>query len=145
MQRPRGVNFVIGLEIFTVVGVVLYWTTWFFAPEIIQARSPDAHDYQIYVTFEQAFPLADSWLAIAALIGVVGLWRMRDWGFLFSLLASSAAIFLGLMDLLYDLEHGMFIPFTSEAGIELIIVLLMLLLAPLQIYLLWRHRRMFTK
>jgi len=145
MQRARGVNFVIGLEIFTVVGVVLYWVTWFLAPEIIQARSPDAHDYQIYVTFEQAFLLADSWLAIAALIGLVGLWRMRDWGFLFSLLAGSAAIFLGLMDLLYDLEHGMFIPFTSEAGIELIIVLLMLLLAPLQIYLLWRHRRMFTK
>ena len=145
MQRPGGINFVIGLEILVIAGVVLYWTTWFLAPEFIQSRSVDAPDYQIYVNFEQAFPLADSWLAVAALIGVVGLWRMRDWGFLFSLLTGSSAIFLGLMDLLYDLQHGMFIPFALEAGIELIIVLLLLLLAPLQIYLLWRHRRIFTK
>ena len=144
MQRPGGINFVIGLEILVIVGVVLYWTTWFLAPEFIQSRSVDAPDYQIYVNFEQAFPLADSWLAIAALIGVVGLWRMRDWGFLFSLLTGSSAIFLGFMDLLYDLQHGMFIPFTLEASIELLIVLLLLLLAPIQIYLLWRHRRIFT-
>ena len=144
MQRPGGINFVIGLEILVIVGVVLYWTTWFLAPEFIQSRSVDAPDYQIYVSFEQAFPLADSWLAIAALIGVAGLWRMRDWGFLFSLLSGSSAIFLGFMDLLYDLQHGMFIPFTLEASIELLIVLLLLLLAPIQIYLLWRHRRIFT-
>jgi len=145
IQRPREVNFVIGLGIFTVVAAVLYWTAWFFAPETIQARSPDAQDYQIYVSFEQAFPLADSWLAIAALIGVVGLWKMRAWGFLFGLLAGSAAIFLGLMDLLYDLQHNMFVPFTSQAGTEFVIVLLLLLLGPLQISLLWRRRRMFTK
>jgi len=145
IQRPREVNLVVGLGIFTVVAAVLYWTAWFLAPETIQARSPDAQDYQIYVNFEQAFPLADSWLAIAALIGVVGLWKMRAWGFLFGLLGGSAAIFLGLMDLLYDLQHNMFVPFTSQAGTELVIVLLLLLVSPLQIYLLWRRRRMFMK
>jgi hypothetical protein len=145
IQRPREVNLVVGLGIFTVVAAVLYWTAWFFAPETIQARGPGEQDYQIYVNFEQAFPLADSWLAIAALIGVVGLWKMRAWGFLFGLLAGSAGIFLGLMDLLYDLQHNMLVPFTSQAGTEFVIVLLLLLLGPLQIYLLWRRRRMFIK
>ena len=145
MQRPRGVNLVIGVESLIVVVVVLFWATWFLAPESIQARSPDAPDYQIYVSFEQAFILADSWIAIAALVGVLGLWRMRDWGFLFSLLCGGGGIFLALMDLLYDLQHGMFVPLTSEAGTELIIVVLTLSLAPLSIYLLWRHRRMFIK
>jgi len=145
MQRPLGVNFVIGVGILIVVGVVLFWATWFLAPESIQARSPDAPDYQIYVSFEQAFILADCWIVISLLIGIVGLWRMRDWGFLFALLAGGGGIFLALMDLLYDLQHGMFVPLTSEAATELIIVLLTLSLTPLSIYLLWRHRRMFIK
>jgi hypothetical protein len=37
------------------------------------------------------------------------------------LLAGSAAVFLGLMDLLYDLEHRMFTPLTSGALIELVL------------------------
>jgi hypothetical protein len=144
-QRPRGANFVIGVESLIVVVIVFFWTTWFLAPEMIQARSPDASDYQIYVYFEQAFILADCWVAISLLIGAVGLWRMRDWGLLFALLAGGGCIFLALMDLLYDLQHGMFVPLTSEAGTELIIVVLTLSLTPLSMYLLWRHRRMFIK
>jgi membrane protein DedA with SNARE-associated domain len=68
---------------------------------------------------------------------------MRDWGFLFMLLAGSSAIFLGLMDLLYDLKHDMFVPLTTEAAIELIIVLLLLLLGSGVIVTMWRVRRVF--
>lgn len=143
MKRPLEINIVIGLGLFAVVAVGLYWITWFAAPEFIQARTPADPDYQIYVSFEQAFPLADGWLALASLVGVIGLWRMRDWGFLFMLLARGAAIFLGLMDLLYDLEHSMFSPFTAEAVVELAIVVLLLALGPVMIALLWRQRREF--
>ena len=143
MKRPIVINFIIGIGIFTVVAVALYWIIWFTVPEIIQARHPEAHDYLIYVNFEQVFTLADGWLAVTALVGVLGLWKMRDWGFLFMLLAESAAIFLGLMDFLYDLQHNMFVHFISEAGIGLIIVLLLLILGPLEIFLLWRQHRLF--
>ena len=145
MQRPRAVKFVIGLGILLVVSVVYFWATWFLAPEMIQARSPDAHDYQIYVSFEQAFILADCWIVISLLIGAVGLWRMRDWGLLFGLLSLGGVIFLVLMDLLYDLQHRMFVPLTSEAANELIFVVVTLIFTPLSVYLLWRHRRIFIK
>ena len=145
MKRPRAVNFVIGLGILLVVSVVYFWATWFLAPEMIQARSPDAPDYQIYVSFEQAFILADCWLVISLLIGAVGLWRMRDWGLLFGLLSLGGVIFLVLMDLLYDLQHRMFVPLTSEAANELIFVVVTLIFTPLSVYLLWRHRRIFIK
>jgi hypothetical protein len=145
VQRPREVNVLIALGIFAAIAVALYWILWFSAPEVIQSRTPAAPDYQTYVAFEQAFPLADSWLAIGALIGVIGLWKMRDWGFLFMLLAGSAAIFLGLMDLLYDLEHSMFVPLTAESAIELAIVVLLLVLGPVVIYLTWKQRRLFIK
>ena len=143
MKRPWEVNLLIGLGVFAAVAVTLYWITWFNAPQVIQPRTPADPDYEIYVNFEQAFPLADAWLAAAALIGVVGLRKMRDWGFLFMLLAGSSAIFLGLMDLLYDLEHDMFVPLTTEAAIELIIVLLLLLLGSGVIGIVWRVRRIF--
>jgi hypothetical protein len=143
VSRPREINWAIGIGVFCVAAVALYWTVWFAAPQFIQARQPGDPDYFLYVNFEQAFLLADAWLATAALIGAIGLWRMRDWGWLFMLLAGSSAIFLGLMDLLYDLQHGMFAPLTAEAAVERLIVILLLVLGPLSIGLLWRSRRRF--
>jgi len=140
MKRPRDINIVIGIGIFAVIAIVLYWFARFIAPAYIQARTPATPDYHIYVNFEQAFPLADGWLAISTLLGVIGLWKMRDWGFLFMLLSGSSGIFLGLMDLLYDLEHHMFVPLTAEAATELLIVILLLVLSPLLILLTWRQR-----
>ena len=108
---------------------------------MVQARTPADADYAIYVAYEQAFPLPDAFVTVAALIGVVGLWRLRDWGLLSMLLAGGDAFFLGLEDLLYDLEHHMFAPFNTVAGIELAIVMVIMALGPAMTILLWRHRR----
>jgi len=145
MKRPRDINIVIGIGIFAVIAIAAYWITWFTAPQFIQARAPGAPDYEIYVNFEQAFPLADGYVAIAALIGAIGLWRMKSWGFLSMMLAAGGAFFLGLMDLLYDLEHSMFTPLNSESIIELIIVLLVLSLGPAMAALLWKQRKEFMQ
>jgi uncharacterized membrane protein (DUF2068 family) len=145
MERPPAVNFLVGLGIFTAVAVGLYWAAWFGSPDLVQSRTPADADYVAYVTFEEAFPLADAWLALCALIGAVGLHRMRPWGFLFMLLAGSAAMFLGFMDLLYDLEHGIFATLTPESTIELIIVTITLALGPVVIYLTWKQRALLLR
>lgn len=103
--------------------------------------NPDPSDYAIYVAYEQAFPLPDTFLALASLVGVLGLWKMRDWGFLSMLLAAGGAIFLGFEDLLHDLQHNMFEPFNGAAAIELAIVLVIMALGPTMIVLLWKHRK----
>ena len=61
------------------------------------------------------------------------------------LLASGGAIFLGLEDLLFDLENNMFVPFNGAAAIELAIVLVIMAFGPIMIVLLWRHRREILK
>jgi len=137
MKRPRRVNWLIGFGLLAVILVPLYWILWFASPESIQTFAPGSSEYPAYVTFEQAFVLADSWLALAALIGVIGLLRMRQWGILFMLLAGGSAIFLGLMDLLYDLQHSVFVPLTLEAAIELAIIVLLLGLGTCVIFLGW--------
>ena len=99
-------------------------------PGVVQSRMPTDPDYASYDTYELAFPLPDAYVAIAALVGVIGLWKMKDWGFLSMLLAAGGAFFLGLEDLLFDLENHMFVPFNGAAMIELAIVLVILALGP---------------
>jgi uncharacterized membrane protein (DUF2068 family) len=80
-------------------------------------------------------------VALASLVGVIGLWKMCDWGFLSMLLAAGGAIFLGFEDLLYDLQHNMFELFNGTAAIELAIVPVIMALGPAMIVLLWKHRK----
>ena len=141
MKRPSGINIVIGIGLFAFVAIAAYWLLWFFVPGVVQSRTPADADYLVYETYELAFPLPDAFVAIAALVGVIGLRKMKDWGFLSMLLAAGGALFLGLEDLLFDLENNMFVPFNSAAGIELAIVLVILSLGPVLTILLWKHRR----
>jgi hypothetical protein len=141
MKRPRDINIVIGIGIFAVVAIAAYWFLWFVVPGVVQSRMPADPDYGTYFVYELAFPLPDAFVAVAALAGAIGLWTMKDWGFLYMLLAAGGAIFLGLEDLLFDIENHMFVPFNGAAAIELAIVLVLLSLGPVMSILLWRHRK----
>lgn len=143
MKRSRDIDIVIGIGIFTVVAMAAYWFFWFVVPGVVQARTPADPDYAVYMGYELAFPLPDAFVTVAALIGVIGLWRMKDWGFLSMLLAAGGAIFLGLEDLLFDMENNMFVPFNGAAIIELAIVLVIMALGPTMTVLLWKHRKEF--
>jgi uncharacterized membrane protein (DUF2068 family) len=79
-------------------------------------------------------------MALCALAGAIGLWRRRAWGFLFGLLAASSSIFLGLMDVLFNLNEGMYAIGGVEMVIEIAINLLTLGLGPVVIVYLWRSR-----
>lgn len=97
------------------------------------------HD-EVYLAFENAFPLADAWMAICALLGAIGLWQRRGWGFLFGLLAASSAIFLGLMDMLFNLQQDIYAMGGVETAIEITINVLTLGLGPVIIVYLWKNR-----
>ena len=125
---------------FAFLAILAYWVAWFLAPQVVQSLTPQDPDYRIYVAFEQAFILADSWLAVNGLAGAIGLARQRSWGFLCMLLAGGSGVFLGLMDMLYDLQHGVFSALTSATLIELVIVIFLLIFSPLVIYLTWINR-----
>jgi hypothetical protein len=145
MKRSRDINIVIGIGIFAFVAIVAYWFFWFAVPGVVQARTPADPDFAVYSGYELAFPLPDAFVAIAALVGVIGLRKMKDWGFLSMLLAAGGAFFLGLEDLLFDLENHMFAPFDGAAVIELAIVLVIMALGPTMTVLLWKHREELIK
>ena len=80
-----------------------YWTIWFSNRDWIASEHTQA-----YYDFENAFPLADLWLGIAALLALVTLVRRRPSALLWLIATGAAGLYLGSMDLLYDLEHNIF-------------------------------------
>jgi hypothetical protein len=140
MKRPRDINIVIGIGVFAFLAITAYWFFWFVVPGSVQARTLADPDFAVYMGYELAFPLPDAFVALAALMGVIGLSKMKDWGLLAMLLAAGGAIFLGLEDLFFDLENNMFVPFNGAAVIELAIVLVIMALGPAMTVLLWKHR-----
>ncbi len=145
MKRSTDINIVIGIGIFAFVAIAAYWFFWFAVPGVVQSRMPADPGFAVYSGYELAFPLPGTFVAMAALVGVIGLWKMKDWGFLSMLLAAGGAFFLGLEDLLFDLENNMFVPFNGASGIELAIVLVIMALGPTMTVLLWKHRKELVK
>jgi hypothetical protein len=99
---------VMGLLIFTSALSVAYWAAWF-ADRGIVASDHTAE----YIVFEQSFPLADGWLLGAALLAAIQLWRRRSSALMWLRVLGGAGVYLCALDVLYDLEHGIY---TKEHG-----------------------------
>ncbi len=134
-SSPSGSNWVIAALIITFVATLAYWLIYFTSGEV-QVRQDE-----VYLAFENAFPVADAWMAICALLGAIGLLRKQAWGFLFALLAASSMIFLGLMDVTFNLNQGIYALGGIETAIEVVINLFCLVVSPLIINYLWKNRK----
>jgi hypothetical protein len=83
--------------------LVAYWALW------LADRNVVATDHNgSYIAFEQSFPLADAWLLAALLLAGIQLWRCMPSALLWVLVAGGAGMYLYLMDVLYDLQHGIY-------------------------------------
>jgi hypothetical protein len=133
--RPRGLVAAIAYLAVAAVGTTAYWIV-FFTSGAVQVRDDAA-----YLAFERAFPLADGWMAACAALAAVGLWRRRAWGLLFGLLAGSSLVFLGCMDVLWNLNAGSYAIGSGAMTAEIMINLYCLAGGLLLILYLWRHRR----
>lgn len=104
-----------------VVAVVIdvaHWTIWFTNRSWIESDTTQA-----YVEFENAFPLADAWLGLTCVLAFVALGRRSPAALLWLIAAGSAGMYLLCMDVLYDLENGIYTEGAGgiiEAGINLI-------------------------
>ena len=128
--RPRGLVAAIAY-----LGTTAYWIVFFTSGAV------HVQDDAAYLAFENAFPLADGWMAACAALAAVGLWRGRPWGLLFGLLAASSLVFLGCMDVLWNLNAGSYGIPSGAMTAEFVINVFCLAGGVLLILYLWRHRR----
>jgi hypothetical protein len=61
-----------------------------------------------YIKFQNSFPAADLWMSTCAILGAVGLLTEQTYGVLFALLAASSMIFLGLMDVTFNIQNRLY-------------------------------------
>jgi hypothetical protein len=139
-QTIRGRVPIIVMMVFAAALIIAYWSLWFGGSRALLASA----NTQSYFTFENAFPAADCWLALLLLIGALGLALNRPWALLTGLLAGGAAIYLGCMDVLFDLENGIYlVPPGGDASaviIEVTINVLTFALGAVGIVYFWSQR-----
>jgi hypothetical protein len=135
-SRPAGWRLAIALQLLAVVATALYWIIWF-----VNRAWLANQDTPAYYAFENAFPLADAWMALASLAGAIALLRRHATALLFMLLAGSASIYLGLLDVLYNLENGVYAGATGASlAVEVVINLASFAIPIYIIAFAWRAR-----
>jgi hypothetical protein len=81
--------------------IAAYWAAWFAHRSLVASETTVP-----YVQFENAFPLADGWLALCLVAGAWCLQMRRRAALLWLLAGGGAGLYLFGMDVLYDLQHG---------------------------------------
>jgi hypothetical protein len=120
----------------TAAGTVAYWVAFFAAGNALHAGTGT-----VYHAFEHAFPAADLWMASAAAAATVGLLRRASWTVAAGIAAGSALIFLGLLDVLFDVEQGVYARPSGATAAEVVINVYCLTVGPFLMRWFWRHRR----
>jgi hypothetical protein len=105
------------LLIVTALVTALYWLNYFTGGDV---KTVDA---RWYTAFEDAFPVADGWLAVTSLLAGIGLWHRARWAGAMCLLAGSALLYLAGMDITFDVENGLYarVPASPQMQFELLI------------------------
>ena len=90
--------------------LILYWAAWLLDRTLLAADTRPA-----YYEFESAFLVADVWLATCLVAGARALMARRSSALLWLLAAGGAGGFLLAVEVLYNLQHGVW--FASQRGL----------------------------
>jgi hypothetical protein len=90
-----------GLLVAAALLIAAYWLGWLVHRSLVASETGAA-----YTQFEDAFPLADGWLALCLVAGAYCLMTARRAALFWLLAGGGAGIYLFAMDVLYDLQHG---------------------------------------
>ena len=115
------------------LATLAYWITYF-GNGATMVRSDN-----VYTSFESAFPVADGWMALSYLLAAVFLLKGDRRAVLWGICAGSAMIFLGAIDVLFNLEQGLFTHGGPEMAAEIVINIFCWIFGPFTIWRMWRH------
>lgn len=90
------------LLLVTAVVTVAYWVDFFWHGSV------NVVEEEWYIRFERAFPVADGFMAASCAVAAIGLLSDEPYGVAFGLVAAGALLFLGLMDVTFNVENGLY-------------------------------------
>ncbi len=101
---PRAQRVALGIQVFVVVAASLYWALWYGGGRALIANQAS----DTYVAFQNAFLLADCWLVGVCALGAWAILARRPTWSLWVMLGASSSVFLGLMDVCFNFENGIY-------------------------------------
>jgi len=134
MTFPRR-RLVVVLLLVAAAVTVAYWAAWYGHRSWVASSHESS-----YEDFENAFPLADGWLVVSLLLAAWSLAARRPSALLWLLCAGSAGLYLAGMDVLYDLQHGIWWDGGGGGLLELAINVVTVLGSTFALALGWRFR-----
>ncbi len=120
------------LEVLAGVFTIVFWILFFFVPGSVQSS-----DEKCYMVFQKSFVAADLWMSIAFFLSAYFLYRSESIGVLWGIVAGGTFVFLGLMDVLYNIENGMYKHINSGMFFEILINLTSLIFGSFTINYVW--------
>lgn len=121
-------------QILLAVGFVGFWIYFF----RVENRNP-ARD-AVYLGFERSFPVPDlCWATPCLVISAVGLLTGQRYGVFWTGLAGSALLFLGLLDISFNLRHGGYTTNKADAVTNVIINAVCVIFGPVFVWFAWIH------
>jgi hypothetical protein len=90
-----------GLLLAAALLIAGYWLAWLLHRSVVASETGAA-----YTQFEDAFPLADGWLALCLVAASYCLLTARRAALFWLLAGGGAGLYLFAMDVLYDMQHG---------------------------------------
>ncbi|MFX0004040.1 MAG: hypothetical protein ACFE9C_05235 [Candidatus Hodarchaeota archaeon] len=108
--------FFVIVQLIGVAFLIFFWLYFL----LIERKDPEKS--QIYIAHESSFPLADLlWLAPCLLIAAIGLIIEQRFGIFFTIVSGGVQIFLGLLDLSFNLQQGQYKGTKSDTILNIVI------------------------
>ncbi len=120
------------LQILLGVGFAGFWIIFY----ITEYKNPKMGECDF--NHEKSFPLPDlGWIMPCLFIAGIGILLGQKFGYFFSALAGSGMMFLGLIDLAYDIQNEIFNKKEFSTYMGILIILIMLIFGPICIIYAW--------
>ncbi len=101
----RRMRIAAAIEFVLAAGFLAFWMA-FLLTDMVDIADPRLRE--VYLGFESAFPPADIVLAIVLASGGIGLLRRKPYGRLLTLAGGGALVFLGLLDVTFNVRQGIY-------------------------------------
>ena len=125
------------MELGVALGIIAFWTAYFSTDMV---NITDSQVKEVYTAFESAFPVADLYLAALLIMGGIGLLKKRAYGYVCSLMGGASLIFLGLLDVSFNLQQGIYLLGTGEAVLNIFINAVCLGFGSFLVLSVWKNR-----
>lgn len=111
------------LQIILAAGIVGFWIFFF----MVENKDPEKEEW--YLKHERSFPLPDLGLiTVCLLVAATGLLIGERFGIFFTIVAGGGLMFLGLIDLSFNKQNGLFKTKDLDAYMSISIVSIVLIM-----------------